>query len=919
LVFLVSPRSTKSITPPPSSLHSPTTIISRCLKEEENKMAIKMMRIHSCLLHLLAVASAFFLVNLDVVASGEQLSSSFALYNAETDIVIQPQLVNGDVIDLETTGESLTLMIATTTANNSSTGEESSFEIASVAFDLDDHYWYRVENADGGEVPYSLNGDDAKGGYFAVPELMEPGVHTVVATPYAGRDGTGVAETSVSVTFEIIDSSDRDRRRSRGPLDNGGITGGWIRGLALVNANTEAVLQILKPDDIIDLASTGRQLSIRLRRQQRRDYIGSVIFNLDDIIGFSTANRKPFVLGQLPDANADEKFPAVENLVTLGHHSIVARSYTGTDGSGLELLTLALNFTVIDSSNNNNSSSASPNVRPSLRPVAVASRSPIFSPTLIPTLRSPTPPGPTPEPLTRGPTRRPTGTPTNKPSAGATPPPASNPIPPLPPPPAPAPSLQPLPPPLPRLPAQPRVPSGGTEPSDVPAYNASPNGAWTGEMRAWHKLTLGFHGPDTNEMAMPNPFTDYRLDVTFQHDEQGGASSYVVPGYYAADGNAANTHASSGKVWLVHFAPPVDGVWTWTASFTKGTNVAQYGGGSSAGFFDQATGSMTVGKTDKSGRDHRGKGMLEYVGEHHLRFAETGEWFLKAGVDSPENLLAYDEFDNTDNSKGWRKSWSSHIQDFRDGDPTWSGGQGKGIVGAIDYLADMGLNVFSFLTMNINGDDKNVFPYVSSEKEDRMRMDVSKTAQWEVLMEHADKLGLFMHFKLQEYENDQLLDGGALGQERTLYFRELIARFGHHLALNWNMGEENTNTHEERMAFGEFFRITDPYQHPVVVHSVPDGKNEVYGPILQESNSYYVGASLQIGDPATVFDETLFWLKESEAKNQKWIVSNDEQGPWRDGVLSDEDDRDHDVIRSNVLWGNIMAGGSGVSDMIVIV
>jgi Putative collagen-binding domain of a collagenase len=275
--------------------------------------------------------------------------------------------------------------------------------------------------------------------------------------------------------------------------------------------------------------------------------------------------------------------------------------------------------------------------------------------------------------------------------------------------------------------------------------------------------------------------------------------------------------------------------------------------------------------------------------------------------------LAYEEFDDTpDNDKGWRKSWSSHIQDFRDGDPTWSGGRGKGIIGAINYLADMGLNVFSFLTMNINGDDKNVFPYVSSEKEDRTRIDVSKTAQWEVLMEHADKLGLFLHFKLQEYENDQLLDGGALGLERRLYFRELIARFGHHLALNWNMGEENTNTHEERMAFGEFFHNTDPYQHPVVVHTVPDGKNEVYGPLLQENNSYYVGASLQIGDPATVFDETLFWLKESEANNQKWVVSNDEQGPWKEGVLSDEDDPDHDGIRSNVLWGNIMAGGSGV-------
>ena len=36
------------------------------------------------------------------------------------------------------------------------------------------------------------------------------------------------------------------------------------------------------------------------------------------------------------------------------------------------------------------------------------------------------------------------------------------------------------------------------------------------------------------------------------------------------------------------------------------------------------------------------------------------------------------------------------------------------------------------------------------------------------------------HFYLQE--NDQMLDGGALGDERKLYYRELIARFSHHVS-----------------------------------------------------------------------------------------------------------------------------------------
>lgn len=63
--------------------------------------------------------------------------------------------------------------------------------------------------------------------------------------------------------------------------------------------------------------------------------------------------------------------------------------------------------------------------------------------------------------------------------------------------------------------------------------------------------------------------------------------------------------------------------------------------------FHGVGGTIDVAKTDKTGRDFRGKGRLQYVGGHHLRHAGTGEFFLKAGPDSPETLLAYADFDNT--------------------------------------------------------------------------------------------------------------------------------------------------------------------------------------------------------------------------------------------------------------------------------
>jgi len=73
---------------------------------------------------------------------------------------------------------------------------------------------------------------------------------------------------------------------------------------------------------------------------------------------------------------------------------------------------------------------------------------------------------------------------------------------------------------------------------------------------------------------------------------------------------------------------------------------------------------------------------------------------------------------------------------------------------------------------------------------DYAHLDVSRLEQWEIVLNHAQERGLFLHFKTQEAENQGLLDDGETGPQRKLDYRELIARFGHHLALNWNMGGE---------------------------------------------------------------------------------------------------------------------------------
>ena len=92
----------------------------------------------------------------------------------------------------------------------------------------------------------------------------------------------------------------------------------------------------------------------------------------------------------------------------------------------------------------------------------------------------------------------------------------------------------------------------------------------SGEMKQWHAVTLTFDGPASGELAGPNPFLDFRLDVTFSRDDR----QYVVPGYYAADGQAADTGATEGNKWQVHFVPDELGQWTYAASFRKGPGIA---------------------------------------------------------------------------------------------------------------------------------------------------------------------------------------------------------------------------------------------------------------------------------------------------------------------------------------------------------
>ena len=449
-----------------------------------------------------------------------------------------------------------------------------------------------------------------------------------------------------------------------------------------------------------------------------------------------------------------------------------------------------------------------------------------------------------------------------------------------------------------------------------------------GEMKAWHTITLTFSGPFASEYDTVNPFTDYRLDVEFSN----GTEKYLVPGYFAADGNAAETSAREGDKWRIHFCPPSEGTWNYKVSFLKGKDIAvavntEYGEKS---FPDGLTGSIEVGRSDKQAPDFRARGRLMYNGTHFLHFAGTGEVFLKGGADSPENFLGYREFDGTYYGGNNRARsgeaapnsglhlYEPHIKDWNEGNPQWKSGKGKGIIGALNYLSSKGMNSFYFLTMNILGDGEDVWPY--TDRNERYRFDCSKLDQWEIVFEHADKLGIMKHFVLQETENECLLDCGYLDVQRKLYLRELVARFAHNLGITWNLGEEHHptewspygQTYRDTKLMADYLRETDPYNNFIVIHTHAAPKQR-----LKDMTEYLgfrnvEGPSVQCGNVDEVHEDAKYWLKESAKANHKWVVCSDEIGQHWKGAMPDEFDPGHDTIRHKVLWGNLMAGGAGV-------
>ncbi|MEX2170752.1 MAG: pectate lyase [Pirellulales bacterium] len=346
-----------------------------------------------------------------------------------------------------------------------------------------------------------------------------------------------------------------------------------------------------------------------------------------------------------------------------------------------------------------------------------------------------------------------------------------------------------------------------------------------GTLTVWHPVTITFQGPGATETdESPNPFLDIRLQVVFSGPDN---QLFVVPGYFDGDGKGG----PQGNAWCVRFAPNLPGKWRYAATFRQGPGVAIELDADAGKLIEvpESTGEFDVAPRDPQAAGFLKWGRLAYVGQHYLKF-QDGPYWLRGGTDEPEDFLGYAGFDRTPP----KHRFADHESDWREGDPDWGNGRGRAIIGALNYLADHHVNSIYFLTMNVGGDGKDVWPWAGTidprghKSNDNFHYDLAKLRQWETVFSHAQRQGIFLHFVFNEAEaaNKRELDDGELGPERKLFYREMVARFGHHLAIQWNLCEEynlNFDFGPARLrAFADYIRAVDPYDHPVTVHSAGD-------------------------------------------------------------------------------------------------
>jgi hypothetical protein len=371
---------------------------------------------------------------------------------------------------------------------------------------------------------------------------------------------------------------------------------------------------------------------------------------------------------------------------------------------------------------------------------------------------------------------------------------------------------------------------------------------------------IELQGPSSVGMGIPNPFL-VEVDAIFTGPV---GQSLVIPGFY--DGNGAGD--MDGNVWKVRFTPDSIGEWSYTTSSQEPLLNGH------SGAFIATNPQNCQAYTPGSMPDFSCLGRLESTGKHYLQFT-SGQYWFKAGVNDPEAFL----------------------------DAAVNGGFAD-YIEAIEFLALRGVNSQYMLFNNLGGDGSFLYPWVGANppqaKTNHERFDVSKLAYWETIFNYCQSKGIVLHLVFED-------DSGWTGFNRDLYYRQMIARFGHHNGLIWNISEEyNENyTAEEIKQFAQMIKNLDAYDHPLTVHHLE--LLDTWLPFIDDERF-----------DLTSFQQHLVPVQQQNAAAVTWFTIVDDPAVRTIPISFDEiryfpgadDDPPLDpVLSRHALWGIFMGGG----------
>ncbi len=371
----------------------------------------------------------------------------------------------------------------------------------------------------------------------------------------------------------------------------------------------------------------------------------------------------------------------------------------------------------------------------------------------------------------------------------------------------------------------------------------------------WAPIEITFAGPKSKGRGEPNPFA-ISFDVIFTGPSGG---KYRVPGFY--DGNGRG--GLDGNVWKVRFSADETGRWKYVSKSDKRR-------------LDGQSGEFAVTEPSQDAQGFYRWGRLEYTGtaENKIRYLKfrDGPYWLKAGCDDPENFLGnYKNYNTTAKRKA-----------------------------AVDYLSERGINSVYIMAHNIDGDDRDVWPWLGDTQREakanggeNARFDVAKLARWRELFEYMQTKGVVPYLVLED-------DSAWKGYDHARYYREMIARFGDLPALLFNFNEEHNENYKLARAL-EFMRLLeqiDPYDHPRGIHNVNTPNDQYVDAWQVDFTSIQTGAAGKLSglDKALEHHETtLAWIKRCRQRGKRILVVNFDEG-------RPEEDR-------RAWWSAYLAGG----------